>query len=228
MIQSVRNAPKIAIKPSPKSVESKESAKGSPNAVNQPTKQPSTSKNLSSSYKMQVINTPSDRQVGPDDPYSPVSGMASQFESASATPSSSTRPTFEPSPQYSSTLPDMGDIMFPSGDPFAYPNQPMMTLENQNLFRPEDAHMFGTANTMDAQPFAPLPPYMTSAFGFQPMNTPMGFSSAAGSGSTMATDDTAGRWPSEQSPNPSGSGGLPMNYNNFFGQSWTDQNYRQG
>ena len=154
--------------------------------------------------------------------------MAVNFESASATPSSGTGPTFDPSQQYSSTLPDMGDIMFPSADPFAYPNQPMMTLENQNLFRPEDAHIFGAPNTMEAQPFAPLPPYMTSGFGFQPMSTPMGFSSAGDSGSTMATDNTAGSWPSGQPPNPSGSGGLPMNYNNFFGQSWMDQNFRQG
>lgn len=227
MTQSVRSAPKIAMKPSPKSVESKESAEGSPGAVKQPTKQAPVSSDLSSPYKMQVTNTPSDRQGGPDDPYSPESGMTASFGSASATPSSSTRPTFDPNQQYSSTLPDMGVIMFPSADPFDYPNQPIMTLENQNLFRPEDTHMFGTSNTMDAQPFASLPLYMTSAFGFQPMSTTMDFTSAGNSGSTMATDDTAGRWSSEQPPNPSGSGGLPMNYNNFFGQNWMDQNYRQ-
>ena len=216
------------MKPSPKSVGSKESAKGSPNAVNQPKKQASTSKDLPSPYKIQVTNTPSDRQFGPDDPYSPESGMATSVWSSSATPSSSTQPTFDPSQQYHSVLPDMGDIMFPSADPFAYPNQPMMTLENQNLLRPEEPHMFSTSHSMDHQPFGPLPPYMTSSFGFAPMNTPMGFSSAGDSGSsTMATDDTAGPWSSEQPSNPSGSGGLPMNYNNFFGQSWMDQNYRQ-
>ena len=45
----------------------------------------------------------------------------------------------------SASLPDLTAMMFPSGDPFAYPNQPMITLEDRQLIKPEPA--FGSSST---------------------------------------------------------------------------------
>lgn len=63
--------------------------------------------------------------------------------------------------------------MFPSADPFAYPNQPMTTLENRNLIKSEegfDVNMYDLSSTPmmggtynnnpNAQIYGPLPPYL--------------------------------------------------------------------
>lgn len=183
------------------------------------------------SQKLQATSMLSDSRLGSDDPYSPESGKAANFDSASVTSSTSTRSTFGQSQQCPNALPDLADIMFPSADPFAYPNQPMMTLENQNLFRPENTHMFGTSDTLGTQYFNPLPPYLMqgqqSAFGFEPMGTPIG-SSSIGNGGTMAIDGAGGPWPPEPPHNPPGPSRMPMNYNPFLAQGWMGQDYSQG
>jgi hypothetical protein len=75
----------------------------------------------------------------------------------------------------SSTLPDLNAMMFPSEDPFAYPNQPMMELDN---FKQENLDMMSASpvpqmyiqnNTaggqlmyddLEGQVFGPFQPYM--------------------------------------------------------------------
>ena len=64
-------------------------------------------------------------------------------------------------------------MMFPSNDPFAYPNQPMMELDNmqqdqkaQNPFMsPQNMYMSngnnGPYDNLEGQLFGPLPPYLT-------------------------------------------------------------------
>ena len=230
-VPSVRSTPSIAEKPSPKALGSKERTKSSPIVVDRPTKQGSVARGTSIPQKLQATSMLSDCCVGSDDPYSPESGKGASFDSASVTPSTSSRSTFDQSQQYPNAFPDLGDIMFPSTDPFAYPNQPMMTLENQNLFIPENTHTFGTSDTIDTQFFNSLPPYLMqgpqSGFGFQPMGVSIG-SSSLGDGKTMTMDSTAGPWPPEQQQNTPGPGGMPMNYSPFFGQGWMGQHYNQG
>jgi len=70
-------------------------------------------------------------------------------------------------------LPDLTRMMFPSNDPFAYPNQPMMELDNiqqdqkaQNPFMsPQNMYMSngnnGPYDNLEGQLFGPLPPYLT-------------------------------------------------------------------
>ncbi|MCJ1400972.1 hypothetical protein MMC11_004183 [Xylographa trunciseda] len=69
-------------------------------------------------------------------------------------------------------LPDLSAMMFPSNDPFAYPNQPMTTLENRQFTKHEpyapDA-LYAASSTPNSNPaydnpdvqlFGPLPPYL--------------------------------------------------------------------
>ena len=228
--RTARGAPNIALKP-PVNVDdsSKERGHVLPNTMDQPLKQGSTLRETPVLHKSQLTSVRPDHRTDSNDPYSPESENVASFDSASATPPSNTRSTFDPSQQYPNALPDLGDIMFPSTDPFAYPNQPMMTLEGQNLFRPENTHMFGASDTRNHQNFAPLPPYLMQGpqFGFQPTGARTNLCSA-GDTNTMAIDSATGAWHSGQPQDPSGPGRMRMGYNQFFGQDWTDQNYRRG
>jgi hypothetical protein len=74
-------------------------------------------------------------------------------------------------------IPDLSAVMFPSADPFAYPNQPMTTLEDHNFIKPDPGYgpatsppLYSPSSTsgpgtasydhMEAQLFGPLPPYL--------------------------------------------------------------------
>lgn len=74
-------------------------------------------------------------------------------------------------------VPDLGAMMFPSADPFAYPNQPLMEFDNHQqkmqvtgnmLDEPSISNMFynngsgvPTAyDSLEGQLFGPLPPYL--------------------------------------------------------------------
>ncbi|RDW71274.1 hypothetical protein BP6252_07837 [Coleophoma cylindrospora] len=90
-------------------------------------------------------------------------------------------------------LPDLSAMMFPSGDPFAYPNQPMMEFDaakqdslNINRESQTTTPMFlsngpsGTAvyDDLEGQLFGPLPPYLMQ--GQQNFNMPMDLGSSNG------------------------------------------------
>lgn len=101
------------------------------------------------------------------------------------TPDSSSTGSMQPS-QYNfqsisnpDGIPDLGAMMFPSGDPFAYPNQPMFEIENRQLQQQQQKpnnigisldgmqNMYmdpsGVASPFDnleGQLFGPLPPYL--------------------------------------------------------------------
>ncbi|KAI4256473.1 MAG: hypothetical protein LQ352_002079 [Teloschistes flavicans] len=71
-------------------------------------------------------------------------------------------------------FPDLSTMMFPSNDPFAYPNQPMMTLENYGggtLAQSFSAPAFSVPtnsesyDNFNAPYFGPLPSYSTSGIG---------------------------------------------------------------
>jgi hypothetical protein len=71
-------------------------------------------------------------------------------------------------------IPELGAMMFPSADPFAYPNQPMIGFENRHVKPTFARNMIDTnmylSNTatsvsspydnIEGQLFGPLPPYL--------------------------------------------------------------------
>ncbi|KAK0124497.1 hypothetical protein ONS95_009447 [Cadophora gregata] len=97
------------------------------------------------------------------------------------TPDSSSTGSMQPHyslpPQFAvnTGVPDLGAMMFPSNDPFAYPNQPMMEFEN---IKQENVMMSNTQvppiylpnggpgqeyDDLQGQLFGPLPPYLSQA-----------------------------------------------------------------
>lgn len=133
-------------------------------------------------------------------------------------------------------LPDFSAMMFPSGDPFAYPKQPMITLENSNCMVTKQEPTFGnesdnlynispTTNNapydnMEAQLFGPLPPYMMQGPpGARVPNMPpqMDMNAPGGDAGIMAVDGTFRGW--EQFADRTGL--TPgMNLDEIFGQEW--------
>ncbi|KAK4693164.1 hypothetical protein P7C71_g4185, partial [Lecanoromycetidae sp. Uapishka_2] len=130
-------------------------------------------------------------------------------------------------------IPDLSAMMFPSADPFAYPNQPMTTLENRHLIKqenPMDSSMYNLVpsntgdnpyNGMDGQIFGGIPSYMmpsqTPGFGMQNMDTTMSMSGADPTATTIPIQgNEAVGWPQQQR-----AGGTPgMNLDQLFGEDW--------
>lgn len=97
-------------------------------------------------------------------------------------------PRYLMAPQFGTNdaVPDLGAMMFPSNDPFAYPNQPMMEYENikqQNLGLMNGAQMppmymsNGAPGRMyddlEGQLFGPLPPYLSQTQNSYDIQVPM-------------------------------------------------------
>ena len=134
-------------------------------------------------------------------------------------------------------LPDFSAMMFPTGDPFAYPKQPMITLENSNCMVTKQEPMFGkesdnlynisptTSNppyeNLEAQLFGPLPPYMMqgpqSGLRLPNMASQMNMSTPGGDANMMSVDGQFRGW--EQFADRTGlTPGL--NLDEIFGQDW--------
>lgn len=130
-------------------------------------------------------------------------------------------------------IPDLSAMMFPSADPFAYPNQPMTTLENENCIKQEnpiDSNMYSAGpptttaapyDSMDASMFGGIPSYMMpgaeSGFGMQTMDSSMSMSGADAIPVTMPMQgNDMASWPQQQE-----SGSTPgMNLDQLFGEDW--------
>jgi hypothetical protein len=101
--------------------------------------------------------------------------------SASGTPDSSSTTNSLHGSQYSlppvnkNGLPDLSAMMFPSADPFAYPNQPMIELDNvkqenfggldnssqaPSMYIPNNNNGLGMYDDLEGQLFGPIPPYL--------------------------------------------------------------------
>lgn len=136
-------------------------------------------------------------------------------------------------------VPDLSAMMFPSADPFAYPNQPMTTLENRQSVKEEvtspNMYNLGSPSTtnppydsnLDAQIFGGMTPFgmmqtQQSGFGLQNM-PPMSVNGTGPSQNAMAHD--SGGWPQQRV------GGTPgINLDQLFGEDWggwMNQGYRQ-
>lgn len=178
----------------------------------------------------QIINHDPGFRRGSQDPYS-----ASNNSPSSSLPSSA--PSYGMQNNY---VPDLSSMMFPSGDPFAYPNQPMTTLERRQSIKqenPVDPNMFSPPNTSGA-PYDNLDygslPYMMQSqqlgFGMQSMNPSMSMSNTDSTPTTMPMQgNEGGGWPQQQQQErPGGTPGV--NLDQIYGEDWggwMNQGYRQ-
>lgn len=94
--------------------------------------------------------------------------------SATGTPDSSSTGNSIQQQQYNlqqfggnNALPDLSAMMFPSADPFAYPNQPLMEFDNikqentGNILQPSFlSNGRGVYDDLEGQLFGPIPPYL--------------------------------------------------------------------
>lgn len=183
--------------------------------------------------------------------------LSTPDSAGSSIPSSATQPQFGfPQNFDDAGLPDLSAMMFPSADPFAYPNQPMTTLENRHYkqentpFTPPRAQtdrLFAypgstTSSTtvppydsLEVQLFGPLPPYMMqgplpsmgmSAVGGGPMNIGGGMMGMSNGGNDGGGGE--GGWAQRQVK----TGGTPgVNMEDIFGEEWAggwiNQGFRQ-
>ncbi len=137
---------------------------------------------------------------------------------------------------------DLTAMMFPSTDPFAYPNQPMTTLENRQFAKqeyPYHPNMYNQASdsttsppfdNLDAHLFGQMPPYVmqgqTSGNEMPDMSVPLDM---AGGICTSAMGGEDGQWAHQQGRQGVFTPG--MNLDQIFGEDWSvgwmDQGYRQ-
>ena len=137
------------------------------------------------------------------------------------------------SASFGEVVPDLSAMMFPSADPFAYPNQPMTTLENRQFGKPEnqmDSSLLDMPtttgapyNNYDAQLYGQMPPYLMQAQppGYlQGTTSQIGMSSGdPGSPSSATIGFDGGHWlPSQQRQRSSAVPG--MGFDQLFGEDW--------
>lgn len=133
-------------------------------------------------------------------------------------------------------VPELSSMMFPSADPFAYPNQPMITLENRQSIKQENAiepHMYklgtpgGTSPPFEHVEYSLMTPYMMQQQQpclMQNMNPLMSMSGA--DPGAMHGNDSA--WQQHQQQRSGATTG--MNLDQLFGEDWggwMNQGYRQ-
>ena len=169
----------------------------------------------------------------------PIPGIDTRYRRGSQDPYASisggmTTPQSPQSAMYLNTpsghgVPDLSAMMFPSPDPFAYPNQPMTTLENRYSIKQENTtgqNMFDSSTTtagyenMNAHLYNGMAPFNMMP-GQEPSGTfipqDMSIPGADSSRNFMAP------------PNP-GRRIQGTEYDQLFGEDWggwMDQGYRQ-
>lgn len=168
---------------------------------------------------------------GSQDPY-----PASNSSPSSSVPSSAT--SYGMSNTY---VPDFSSMMFPSADPFAYPNQPMTTLENRQSIKQEnamDSSMFSPPTT-SGPPYHNLDygslPYMMQGqqhgFGMENVASSMGMSNTDLTPTTMPMHgNEGGGWPQQQQQQQRPHNAPAANLDQLFGEDWggwMNRGYRQ-
>ncbi len=166
-------------------------------------------------------------------------GLQNPYSASSNTPGSSIPLSAAPYGMQNHHVPDLSSTMFPSTDPFAYPNQPMTTLEDRQSIKQEnsvDPNVFGPPNSSGAPynnlDYNSLPYTMQSqqlGFEMQGMNSSIGMTNSNPTPTTMPTrgDESSG-WAQQQQQRPSGAHGVMIDQ--LFGEDWggwMNQGYRQ-
>ena len=178
------------------------------------------------------------------DPYAPSgptsANLTPQTPSGPGMPRA-TQPDF--SDLTSHSVPDLTAMMFPTSDPFAYPNQPMTTLENQNYIKQENVGEIYSPATTTA------PPYQNfdAQFGLQNYILPPGqpqphWRMPSMNDASMPMNGSenlagmSGPWPQQEQPPPpqqqNNARAVPPqgSYDQIFGEDWggwMSQGYRQ-
>lgn len=119
---------------------------------------------------------------------SPSTDMSPIGTPDSSSTGGSMHPNYSLPPQFgvNTGVPDLGSMMFPSNDPFAYPNQPMMEFDN---IKQENVMMSNSQvppiylpnggpgqeyDDLQGQLFGPVPPYLQQVQTHFAMQAPMG------------------------------------------------------
>ncbi|KAL8717952.1 MAG: hypothetical protein Q9225_004859 [Loekoesia sp. 1 TL-2023] len=177
------------------------------------------------------IPTGDSRQTFPN-PLPNTVGLAHNTMATGSVPSSATQSTFStPNTTVINGFPDLTPMMFPSNDPFAYPNQPMTTFENlqdNNQNQPINLQMFNdgsnseSGNNFSAPFYASMPAYPIQ----QGTQRSPGMGANQVDGETQAFDGSQG-WTAQ----PQAGFGGPGTWDAMFGEDWsggwTDHGYRQ-
>lgn len=196
-----------------------------------------------SALRHQVVGMDSPYRRSSQDTYSASNSNSAEMQATNSPDSSilstSSQGPYGMQPFSGQAVPDLTAMMFPSADPFAYPNQPMTTLENRHFIKQENPMDPGTYNiapttsssydNLTPQMFGAMPAYTLHGqqpnFAMQDMNLQMGMSNANSAATTMSmqNNDVSG-W-------PRGPGGTPgVNLDQLFGEDWggwMNQGYRQ-
>ena len=166
-------------------------------------------------------------------------GSQNPHNASENSPSSSLPSSAAPYGMQNNYVPDLSSMMFPSADPFAYPNQPMTALENRQSIKqenPVDPNTFSPSNSSGA-PYTGLDygslPYMMQSqllgFGMQSVDPSMGMSNTHPTPTTMAAQrNEGGGWVRQEQQRPGGT--TSENLDQLFGEDWggwMNQGYRQ-
>lgn len=186
-------------------------------------------------------SVPPHDQVATFDPGHPR-GLQDPYTASNHSSSGSLPPSAASCGMQNTHVPELSSMMFPSADPFAYPNQPMTTLENRQLVKqenPVDHRTFSPPNSTGA-PYENLGygslPYMTQGqllgFGMRSMDPSIDMSDAGPMASTIITDrNEGGGWAQQQQQQQQRPGGTSDgNVDQFFAEDWRgwmNQGYRQ-
>ena len=170
-------------------------------------------------------------QHGSHDPFSPtINGMLSGPQSPGSAMFLGNAPH---------GVPDLTAMMFPSSDPFAYPNQPITTLENQHQGKPETSSTQNPFNpptstafpNMGNQGYSAMPDYSPMHPGQQnglSMPPHSGFGvNGTDAGQPLAMPTRGDAWPHFRQP-PQPIPNMPLDQ--LFGEDWggwMNQGYRQ-
>ncbi len=177
---------------------------------------------------------------------SPLDGLTSSDPSAVATPDSQTGSILsaqaQPSPYLMQPQSNTNDffnlnaMMFPSADPFAYPNNPITILENQqstqrplsstpveNSILMPDQIVNNTYDNVEVQLYGPLPPYLAQAQQAMPgISLPV---------NQHAPSGTVPSFPNVYMPRPGAAAGQQAGFNldEIFGNNeWSSNNFLIG
>ena len=186
-----------------------------------------------------VPSTNSTPRRSSEDPYSPsnpnYSGIQTSNDANSSIQSNENQATYGTQKALvRQGVPELSAMMFPSADPFAYPNQPMTTLENCHVIKQEN-QMNSSAfdvprptttdapyDMYDAQTYDHIPPYMMQGQPpdyLQGMNPPMNMNSEDPNITLTATQGfDGGYWPLNQQQRMQGQRG--MGFDQLFGEDW--------
>lgn len=149
-------------------------------------------------------------------------------------PSNTTQSTSPTNTSRGGGFPDLSIMMFPTNDPFAYPNQPMTTLENlQDTGEDQtfNIQMFnggtyrGAYSNLNAPFYGPLPSYQIPKIRG---STDVGGTQTAGQPSGIANQNWTTQQPGgERFRCPPVEGNWDAMFGEDWSGGWTDQGYRQ-